>query len=138
LLSRMIDLQYTRNDIGFNRGQFRVRGDTVEIAPAHSEDGLRFEFFGDQIERITRFEMLTGRKLEELQAVTIYPSKQFTTPVEKMKRATLRIREELTERIAWFEGQGKLLEAQRIKMRTEYDLEMMLEMGFCSGIENYS
>jgi excinuclease ABC subunit B len=138
LLSKLVDLQYTRNDISFERGQFRVRGDTVELRPAAREDALRFEFFGDQIDRITVIDPLTAEKVEELQSTTIYPSKQFSTPMEKMKRAALNIRAELTERIAWFESQGKLLEAQRIKMRTEYDLEMMLEMGFCSGIENYS
>lgn len=137
-LCRLIDLQYNRNDIEFQRTAFRVRGDTVEVCPAYTEDALRIEFFGDQIERITRFEPLTGNKIEGLEAVTIYPGKQFVTPTEKLKRATLSIREELTDRIAWFEKNGKLLEAQRIKMRTEYDLEMMLEMGFCSGIENYS
>jgi excinuclease ABC subunit B len=131
-------VQYNRNDIDFTRGQFRVRGDTVEVCPAGTEDGLRIEFFGEQIDRITRFEPLTGEKIESLDAVTIYPGKQFVTPGEKLKRAALSIREELTDRIAWFEKQGKLLEAQRVKMRTEYDLEMMLEMGFCSGIENYS
>ena len=115
-----------------------MRGDTVEVRPAGREDGLRVEFFGDQIERITRFEPLTGSKTESLDAVTIYPGKQFVTPADKLKRAALAIREELRERIAWFEKHGKLLEAQRIKMRTEYDLEMMEEMGFCSGIENYS
>ena len=137
-LLRLVDLQYNRNDIDFSRGNFRVRGDTVEICPAYTEDALRVEFFGDQIDRLTRFEPLTGETLETLNAVTIYPGKQFVTPQAKMKRAMLSIREELTERIAWFEARGKLLEAQRIKMRTEYDLEMMLEMGFCSGIENYS
>jgi excinuclease ABC subunit B len=138
LLSRLVDLQYSRNDIDFSRGHFRVRGDTVELCPAYTEDALRFEFFGDDIDRITRFDPLTGQKLESLSAITVYPSKQFVTPMDKMKRAILNIREELTERIAWFESQGKLLEAQRIKMRTEYDLEMMIEMGFCSGIENYT
>ena len=138
LLSRLIDIQYNRNDIAFERGQFRVRGDTVEVCPAYTEDALRFEFFGDEIERITRFEPLTGNHLETLEAITVYPGKQFVTPLEKLKRATLAIREELTDRIAWFEARGKLLEAQRVKMRTEYDLEMMIEMGFCSGIENYS
>ncbi len=113
-------------------------GDTVELCPAGREDALRVEFFGDQIERITRFEPLTGHKIEALDAVTIYPGKQFVTPGDKLQRALLAIREELGERIAWFEKHGKLLEAQRIKMRTEYDLEMMEEMGFCSGIENYS
>jgi excinuclease ABC subunit B len=138
LLSKLVDLQYTRNDISFERGQFRVRGDTVELRPAAREDALRFEFFGDQIDRITVIDPLTAEKIEELDTTVIYPSKQFSTPMEKMKRAALSIRAELTDRIAWFESQGKLLEAQRIKMRTEYDLEMMLEMGFCSGIENYS
>jgi excinuclease ABC subunit B len=131
-------LQYTRNDIEFTRGQFRVRGDTVELCPAGREDALRVEFFGEEIERITRFEPLTGHKIEMLDGVTIYPGKQFVTPAEKLRPALLAIREELSERIAWFEKQGKLLEAQRLKMRTEYDLEMMEEMGFCSGIENYS
>jgi excinuclease ABC subunit B len=137
-LHRLVDLQYTRNDIEFSRGQFRVRGDTIELCPAGREDALRVEVFGDEIERITRFEPLTGHKLEALQVVTIYPGKQFVTPMEKLRPALLSIREELGERIAWFEKHGKLLEAQRIKMRTEYDLEMMEEMGFCSGIENYS
>ena len=138
LLHKLIDMQYERNDIAFNRGQFRVRGDTVELWTASTEDAIRIEFFGDQIDRLTRFDTLTGDTISTLESTTIYPSKQFTTPASKMKRASLAIREELTDRIAWFESQGKLLEAQRIKMRTEYDLEMMLEMGFCSGIENYS
>ncbi len=137
-LRRLVDLQYTRNDIEFTRGQFRVRGDTVELCPAGREDALRVEFFGDDIERITRFDPLTGHKMEDLQGVTIYPAKQFVTTAEKLRPALLAIREELGGRIAEFEKQGKLLEAQRIKMRTEYDLEMMEEMGFCSGIENYS
>jgi excinuclease ABC subunit B len=137
-LSRLVDLQYNRNDIEFSRGHFRVRGDTVEVAPAYLEEAVRVEFFGDQVDRLTRFEPLTGHNLAVLDAVTIYPGKQFVTPADKMKRAILTIRGELTERIAWFEKHGKLLEAQRLKMRTEYDLEMMEEMGFCSGIENYS
>jgi excinuclease ABC subunit B len=137
-LHRLVDLQYTRNDIEFTRGQFRVRGDTVELCPAGREDALRVEFFGDEIEKITRFEPLTGEKIEALPAVTIYPGKQFVTPAEKLRPALLAIREELSDRITWFEKHGKLLEAQRLKMRTEYDLEMMEEMGFCSGIENYS
>ena len=137
-LSRLVDLQYSRNDIAFERGNFRVRGDTVEVWPAGREDGLRVEFFGDDIEKLTRFETLTGNKLETLQANMIFPAKQFVTTGDKMKSAILSIREELGERIGWFERNGRLLEAQRIKMRTEYDLEMMEEMGFCSGIENYS
>jgi excinuclease ABC subunit B len=137
-LHRLVELQYSRNDIEFTRGQFRVRGDTVELCPAGREDALRVEFFGEEIERLTRFEPLTGEKTEALQTVWVYPAKQYVAPAEKLRPALLAIREELGERIAWFEKQGKLLEAQRIKMRTEYDLEMMEEMGFCSGIENYS
>jgi len=138
LLHRLVDLQYSRNDTAFERGQFRVRGDTVEVCPAGREDALRIEFFGDQIDRITRFEPLTGHKLETVSDVALFPATQFITPADKLRPALLAIREELGERIAWFERHGKLLEAQRIKMRTEYDLEMMEEMGFCSGIENYS
>ncbi len=137
-LSRLVDLQYSRNDIAFERGNFRVRGDTVEVWPAGREDGLRLEFFGEEIEKLTRFEPLTGNKIESLQSNMIFPAKQFVTTGEKMKSAILGIREELGTRIAVFERDGKLLEAQRIKMRTEFDLEMMEEMGFCSGIENYS
>jgi excinuclease ABC subunit B len=138
LLSRMVDLQYSRNDIAFERGNFRVRGDTVEVWPAGREDGLRVEFFGDVIEKLTRFEPLTGKKIETLQSNTIFPAKQFVTTGDKMRDAIFTIREELGVRIAEFERDGKLIEAQRIKMRTEFDLEMMEEMGFCSGIENYS
>jgi excinuclease ABC subunit B len=138
LLSRLVELQYTRNDITFERGQFRVRGDTVELCPAGREDALRIEFFGDEIERITVFEPLTGEQTEKPVNTMIFPATQFVTTSDKMKRAILAIREELGTRIAEFERDGKLLEAQRIKMRTEYDLEMMEEMGFCSGVENYS
>jgi len=138
LLEKLVALQYSRNDITFERGQFRVRGDVVELCPAYTEDGLRIEFFGDEVERITRFEPLTGKKLAQLEHVTVFPGKQFVTTNERMKAATVTIREELGERIREFEKQGKLLEAQRIKQRTEFDLEMMEEMGFCSGIENYS
>jgi excinuclease ABC subunit B len=138
LLLRLVELQYNRNDIAFERSQFRVRGDVVELRPSWSEDGLRIEFFGDEIERLTRFDPLTGEKTASLDSVIIFPAKQFVTPEKMIKQAILAIREELGERIAWFEARGKLIEAQRIKMRTEYDLEMMEEMGFCSGIENYS
>jgi excinuclease ABC subunit B len=137
-LSRLISLQYERNDITFERGNFRVRGDTVEVRPAGREDGLRVEFFGDEIERITRFEPLTGNKIELLDGVVVFPAKQFVTTENKMRNAILTIREELGDRINFFERSGKLLEAQRIKQRTEFDLEMMEEMGVCSGIENYS
>ncbi|HEY5042770.1 MAG TPA: excinuclease ABC subunit UvrB [Verrucomicrobiae bacterium] len=137
-LSRLISLQYERNDITFERGNFRVRGDTIEVRPAGREDGLRVEFFGDKIERITRFEPLTGNKIELLDGVVVFPAKQFVTTENKMRNAILTIREELGDRINLFERSGKLLEAQRIKQRTEFDLEMMEEMGVCSGIENYS
>src|SRR5471032_2434044 len=137
-LSRLISLQYERNDITFERGNFRVRGDTVEVRPAGREDGLRVEFFGDEIERITRFEPLTGNKIELLDGVVVFPAKQFVTTENKMRNAILTIREELGDRINLFERSGKLLEAQRIKQRTEFDLEMMEQMGVCSGIENYS
>ncbi len=138
LLEKLVNMQYNRNDITFERGQFRVRGDVIELCPAYTEDGLRIEFFGDTVERITRFEPLTGNKIAQLEHATVFPGKQFVTTNEKMKRAAVAIREELGERIREFEKQGKLLEAQRIKQRTEFDLEMMEEMGFCSGIENYS
>ncbi len=138
LLCRLVDLQYSRNDVAFERGQFRVRGDVVELRPSWTEDGLRIEFFGEEIERLSRFEPLTGERTETPQSVVIFPAKQFVTPQSKINDALLAIRGEMGERIAWFEARGKLLEAQRIKMRTEYDLEMMEEMGFCSGIENYS
>ena len=138
LLSKLVDLQYERNGYELSRSKFRVRGDTVELHPAYTEDAVRIEFFGETIERLTRFDPLTGDSLEELAALNIFPSKQFATPQEKIKRALLAIRQEMVERIAWFEQQGKLLEAQRIKMRTEFDLEQLEELGFCSGIENYS
>jgi excinuclease ABC subunit B len=138
LLARLVDLQYSRNDVAFERGQFRARGDVVELRPSWSEEGLRMEFFGDEIERLSRFDPLTGATTGSLQSIVIFPAKQFVTPEPMIKRAVLDIREELGRRIAWFEARGKLIEAQRIKMRTEYDLEMMEEMGFCSGIENYS
>jgi len=138
LLTRLVDLQYNRNDIAFERGQFRVRGDTVDIRPAQTEDAIRIEFFGEEIERIQRFDPLTGSTLETLESVTIFPGKQFVTQMDKIKIAMKTIRTELREQIQYFEKNKKLLEAQRIKMRTEYDLEMMEELGYCSGIENYS
>ncbi len=138
LLARLVEIQYERNDIQLERGQFRVRGDTVEIRPAETEEGIRIEFFGDEIDRITQFDPLTGSTLEPLPGVVVFPGKQFVTPMENIKRALVTIRDELGHRVAELEKNGKLLEAQRIRMRTEYDLEMMLEVGFCSGIENYS
>ncbi len=139
VLSKLVDMLYERNDIAFQRGRFRVRGDVVEVHPANvDEEAIRLEFFGDEIDKISRFDPLTGHTHEQLSVMTFYPAKQFVTPADKLRRALETIREEMTERVVWFEKQGKLLEAQRIKMRTEYDLEMMQEMGFCSGIENYS
>ena len=138
LLTKLVDIQYTRNDIAFERGQFRVRGDTVDIRPAQTEDAIRVEFFGDEIDRIQRFDPLTGNTTETLGSVTVFPGKQFVTQANKIKAAMKTIRTELREQIQYFEKEGKLLEAQRIKMRTEYDLEMMEELGYCSGIENYS
>src|ERR1041385_816932 len=136
MLNKLIDIQYDRNDVAFERGNFRVRGDTVEICPSYSEDAIRIELWGNTVEKITRFEPLTGEKIEDLEHVAIYPATHFVTPNHKLWSATLAIREELTEPVAWFESQNKLLEAQRLKMRTEYDLEMMQEMGYCAGIEN--
>lgn len=138
LLRRLVDLQYLRNDVSLERGTFRARGDTVELVPAYSEEAVRIEFFGDQIDRLTRFDPLTGHRLGTENALVIHPAAQFVTPYEKVKRAIASIRQELEERIAWFEARGKLIEAQRIKMRTEYDIEMLESMGYCSGIENYS
>ena len=139
VLSRLVDMLYERNDIAFTRGKFRVRGDVVEVYPANlDEEGIRVEFFGDEVDRITRFDPLTGHTHEQLNVMTFYPAKQFVTPADKLNRALTTIRQELDERIIFFEKHGKLLEAQRLKMRTDYDLEMIQEMGFCSGIENYS
>jgi excinuclease ABC subunit B len=139
VLGRLIDMLYERNDMNFARGKFRVRGDVVEIYPATAdEEAIRLEFFGDEIDAITRFDPLTGHAHESLSVVTFYPAKQFVTPADKLNRALRSIREELDARIVDLESQGKLLEAQRLKMRTEYDLEMLQEMGFCNGIENYS
>jgi excinuclease ABC subunit B len=138
-LAKLVDMLYERNDVAFERGRFRVRGDVVEVYPANAdEEAIRIEFFGDEVDRLTRFEPLTGHPIDQLTTITLFPAKQFVTPYDKMQRAMRTIREELDERIIWFEKHGHLLEAQRIKMRTEYDLEMMQEMGFCSGIENYS
>jgi len=139
VLGRLIDMLYERNDMNFARGKFRVRGDVVEIYPATAdEEAIRLEFFGDEIDAITRFDPLTGHAHESLSLITFYPAKQFVTPADKLNRALRSIREELDARIVDLESQGKLLEAQRLKMRTEYDLEMLQEMGFCNGIENYS
>ncbi len=139
VLSRLVDMLYERNDVSFARGRFRVRGDVVEVYPATAdEEAIRLEFFGDELDAITRFDPLTGHAHESLGVLTFFPAKQFVTPADKLNRALSSIRDELDHRIIELESQGKLLEAQRLKMRTEYDLEMLQEMGFCNGIENYS
>ncbi|WP_414739132.1 excinuclease ABC subunit UvrB [Macrococcoides canis] len=139
LLRKLVDVQYTRNDIDFRRGTFRVRGDVVEIFPAsRDEQCIRVEFFGDEIERIREINYLTGEVLKEREHFAIFPASHFVTREEKMKLAIERIEKELEEQLKKFRDEGKLLEAQRLEQRTNYDLEMMREMGFCSGIENYS
>jgi excinuclease ABC subunit B len=137
-LARLVEMQYDRNDVALTRGRFRVRGDTIELCPAYTEDAVRIEFFGDEIERITRFDPLIGTTQDQLADLVIFAARHYVTPADKMRRAMGTIRVELDERIAELEKQGKLLEAQRLKMRTTFDLEMMEEMGFCNGIENYS
>jgi excinuclease ABC subunit B len=138
-LAKLVDMLYERNDIAFGRGKFRVRGDVVEVHQAQvDEEAIRVEFFGDEIERISQFDPLTGRATSTLTTLTIYPAKQFVTPYDKLQRAVRAIRQELDERITVLERENKLVEAQRLKQRTEFDLEMMQEMGFCNGIENYS
>ena len=138
-LKRLVGILYERNDIAFSRGHFRVRGDVVEVYPAYlDEEAIRVEFFGDEIDRIANFDPLTGTAKSQLDAFTFYPAKQFVTPADKMAKAIRAIRQELKERIEIFEKEKKYLEAQRLKQRTEYDIEMMQEMGFCQGIENYS
>src|SRR5277367_6670366 len=132
VLAKLVDMLYERNDIAFERGRFRVRGDVVEVHPANLDDeALRIEFFGDEVDSLKTFDPLTGHAHDALTTFTLYPAKQFVTPHDKLNRALRTIREELDERIIFFEKQGKLLEAQRLKMRTEYDLEMIQEMGFC-------
>ena len=139
LLHKLVDIQYDRNDLNFIRGTFRVRGDVVEIFPAsRDEHCLRIEFFGDEIDRIREVDALTGEIIGEREHVAIFPASHFVTREEKMQVAIQNIEKELEERLAELREDGKLLEAQRLEQRTRYDLEMMREMGFCSGIENYS
>ncbi len=137
-LSRLVENLYERNDVALARGRFRVRGDVVDVMPAYLESGLRIEFWGDEVEGIREFDPLTGTAGRRLERFNLFPANQFVTPRDKMLNAVSAIKAELGERIAWFEGRSRLLEAQRIAMRTNYDLEMMQELGFCSGIENYS
>ncbi len=139
ILRRLVAIQYQRNEIDFQRGRFRVRGDTVEVIPANTnETAYRIELFGDEVDRISCVNVLTGEILETPNAVDIYPASHYVTSEENVKRAIVEIENEMEERVAWFKENDLLIEAQRIKQRTEYDLEMMMEMGFCSGIENYS
>ena len=139
LLRKLIDCRYERNDIAFERNMFRVRGDTVEIFPAYYKDrAVRIEFFGDEIDRISEFNPVTGAAEKTLSHVVIYPASHYVTTKDKMERAIGQIRDECDQRVRDFEAAGKLLEAQRIRQRTDYDIEMMQELGYCSGIENYS
>jgi excinuclease ABC subunit B len=138
ILARLVDMQYDRNDTNFIRGKFRVRGDTIEVHPAYEDMAVRIELFGDEVERIRRVDPLTGEVLAELDELTIFPATHYVTGEERLREAVHRIEAELQERLALFETEGKLLEAQRLRMRTQYDLEMMQEVGYCNGIENYS
>ena len=138
ILKGLIDIHYSRNDIEFARGTFRVRGDTIEIHPAYEETAIRIELFGDTIEKITVIDTLRGEILEEKKRVAIYPAKHFVTTYPQLEKAIKNIEIEVEERLAWFRLQGKLLEAQRLESRTRFDLEMMREIGYCTGIENYS
>ena len=139
LLRRLVEDRYERNDVAFQRNMFRVRGDTVELYPAYYKDrAVRVEFFGDEIERITEFHPVTGAAIRTLQHIAVYPASHYVTPKDKLERAAEEIERELAQQKALFEAQGKLIEAQRIDQRTRYDVEMMRELGYCSGIENYS
>ncbi|MFP4068923.1 MAG: excinuclease ABC subunit UvrB [Opitutales bacterium] len=137
-LGRLVEVLYNRNDIDFKRGTFRVRGDVVDIYPAYMETAIRIEFWGDEVESIHELDPTTGETGGRLERFHLYPATQYVTPKNKIENAVKGIRAELEERVAWFESQNLLLEAQRIRMRTEYDIELLQEMGFCTGIENYS
>jgi len=138
-VNKLVELQYQRNDMDFHRGTFRLRGDVLEVFPAHAEDfAIRIEFFGDEVDAISRFDPLTGRRIESLHKYTVFPKSHFVTPREKMLRAMDAIREELAERLAELHDNNKLVEAQRLEQRTIYDLEMIQELGYCTGVENYS
>ena len=138
ILKRLVELHYERNDMNLVRGNFRVRGDTIEVHPAYDETAVRVELFGDDVEQITIVDPLTGERLEQLDELVIFPATHYATSEQRMQAAIERIQAELQERLQTFEEDGKLLEAQRLRMRTEYDLEMMEEVGYCNGIENYS
>ncbi len=138
LLRRLVAIHYARNDISFTRGTFRVRGDMVEIFPAYLQESVRVEFFGDEIEAIHRTDPLTGKKIEKIDGTYIYPAKHFVSTGDEMKLTVRMIEEELADRLERLRSEGRLLEAQRLESRTRYDMEMLLEMGYCSGVENYS
>ena len=138
LVRRLVDMQYGRNDFELTRGKFRIRGDTLEIQPAYEETALRIEFWGDGIERIVEVDPLTGELLGQRDQVDIYPAKHFVTPHDKLMAAIEDIRDEMDERLKWLKSRGKLLEAQRLETRTNYDIEMLQEVGYCTGVENYS
>ena len=138
ILRRLVDLQFDRNDIALGRGKFRVRGDTIEVHPSYEESVLRIEMFGDTVDRLTMIDPLTGEQLQEMTQVMVFPATHYVAGDERMRKAIIGIEAELQDRLAWFETNGKLLEAQRLRMRTQYDLEMMQEVGYCNGIENYS
>src|SRR5215472_15160391 len=138
LLRKLVDMQYRRNDLNLVRGTFRVRGDVLEYVGVDEELVHRIEFFGDEIEKINVVNMLSGEYVEEKRELLIFPAKHFITPEEKLRRAIVSIEEELEERLVYFKEHGKLLEAQRLEMRTRYDLDMLREVGYCNGIENYS
>ena len=138
MLRKLIDIQYVRNDTLLGRGRFRVKGDVVEVQPAYTETAYRISFFGDEVEQITHFDPLTGEVLSRYDTITIFPATQYVTSKPTIERALGEIRRELNEQVRKFEDEGKMLEAHRIRQRTEYDLEMMKELGFCNGIENYS
>ena len=138
LLRHLTDIQYQRNDIDFHRSTFRVRGDTIDVIPSGGEEAYRIEFFGDEVERLTKVNPLTGEIIDEPGEITIFPGSHYVTPKTKLERAIVKIKAELEDRLAWFEKHNKLLEAQRLQQRTKYDLEMLEETGFVKGIENYS
>ncbi len=138
ILARLVDMQYERNDMNLTRGRFRVRGDTIEIHPAYEEFVVRVELFGDEIEAMTAVDPLTGERLEQLEELVVFPASHYVASDERLQKAIVSIEAELQERLAFLEGEQRLLEAQRLRMRTQHDLEMMQEMGFCNGIENYS
>jgi excinuclease ABC subunit B len=138
ILRRLVELQYERNDFAFARNKFRVRGDTIEVFPAYEERAIRIQLFGDEVERICTVDPLTGEIVEELDALALFPASHYVTDEERLKQAIAGIEAELAERLGELEGQGKLLEAQRLRMRTNYDLEMLREVGSCAGVENYS